>query len=1026
MADNTAFNEQDYIFINDEVGEILFDGKFADQPVYLDCEKNFMSQIAEKVGMSEEELSPYIFELCAVQLSTNGSNPFIFLVAKNKKWIDSKYSGYPPTLLFLCALSLIAENMNADTKMSVTNYYGRLVEAFKLPHPHIWKERISQTFNTTVQLWEDLNYWLEQIHEHKLGIPTARPILPHLRNISYPMSQALVRKGDRKAIKQYFLERSISREDASDPDYIAGFLGQWLSSSSSTKYLQRLWSERALRRIIVDSAIEVLNEVENHSHDRSQAGLVRKRLILRIRCRNFPKKSVSMFFETPRNKIKDQTIALEHSIDGNARETMTDLKLSPSDKFDIFTLGPPSSIVLKTILTKATRLTSAKLKIEFIFTPRPILALKKEASGNYEQIDRPSLFSEYVVLAKKREKERVVKFLDRFANSHWQIKEVMQGLPDGFVLFEKVVFVKAVDDDEVGNTDSLFWIRPSDDLVTLQVNGGLKLGSNNYHKASDLDFLFQSTNPEETILISDNSAMEIGEEDYEYTFQTRGNIGAFCLKDLLSSTATGFFTISSKEKPHSFPSYKLRLSSASRPDKHQYPPAGGYHLAPIEIFGYLSYADRDSDKMCLQGLVQPKDLRSVPTQSNAAIYHQFIDTLSDEELPESEDQTYRELEDIDPDSSQSCFERGHHVNVFRPEDRSDRESESTCKDCGENRIWAPKKRGRKSNANSNWENRSLRQTISLPKSHEKNLNAEDLKYSSDDIFDALCYLQSTTFTKFKDMCHEASSNSLLPFKLLDELETLGHIDVELGLRDLKPLKLHVAPPTLLNIGDTLVLAGFRNEALLSQLSQILGVPITARNSDDPFSITQYRFRNDSKALRSASFGAVKDYFERSIKLSLDFGAIVSQGLPNLNAQFYNTLPQTSIDTRSGCEKFTVNTGTCRWEATDTIRAVGAYRTDWPTRSYFLRLPSDDLVAATYPIAKIYAANREGVLLHRYDREAKVFVSKIGCDLPTIVKRLLGAYSGRLPEQQEGCNLYQDIPAEIGQTIIEKLYAPLEL
>ena len=61
----------------------------------------------------------------------------------------------------------------------------------------------------------------------ELGIPTAKPIMPTKQFISYPISQALIRSGDKK-ISKILQDHGFNKYREEDPGTIADYLSRWL------------------------------------------------------------------------------------------------------------------------------------------------------------------------------------------------------------------------------------------------------------------------------------------------------------------------------------------------------------------------------------------------------------------------------------------------------------------------------------------------------------------------------------------------------------------------------------------------------------------------------------------------------------------------------------------------------------------------------------------------------------------------------------------------------------------------------
>ena len=150
----------DYKKANDFVNIYLFSGRYEDREVYLDFEGNLPRNLANDLGIHHRDIEETVFKIVSSKLRPDLNNPFSVLVADSQDWISNPgVDAPPPTTLFLCSLSLVAESMSSENNLSLNNYYDRFLTAFDITDDGL-KKRIKTNFKSTEKLWIDLNEWL--------------------------------------------------------------------------------------------------------------------------------------------------------------------------------------------------------------------------------------------------------------------------------------------------------------------------------------------------------------------------------------------------------------------------------------------------------------------------------------------------------------------------------------------------------------------------------------------------------------------------------------------------------------------------------------------------------------------------------------------------------------------------------------------------------------------------------------------------------------------------------------------------
>ena len=214
------------------------------------------------------------------ELNFTKPDPFIDLVNKSQRWKHRNYSYFPPTTTFLAAHQLRLRIWNW-MRYSGNNFYDRLLSLMQIDDLER-QQKIRDNFKHTVCLWDDFNSWLIK-YDGQYGTPTAYPIIRHWKYVSYGMSQALVRTGDKQHIKKYLEDHALKLATRD----LYTLLEEYLTSSSAHKYLSIIWDVRHLRPKIVEAAQQQLN-VYNFTGEKSEKYIP---LSLRLQSKSFPKKS---------------------------------------------------------------------------------------------------------------------------------------------------------------------------------------------------------------------------------------------------------------------------------------------------------------------------------------------------------------------------------------------------------------------------------------------------------------------------------------------------------------------------------------------------------------------------------------------------------------------------------------------------------------------------------------------------------------------------------------------------------------
>lgn len=249
----------EYLKWNEAVAEVIYPIADTAMPVYMDVESAELQMIAEQAGNHSGDPRKALTQAIRAALVDDGRIDLKVLVRHTEMWSRSKdRKKSPPCLAYLAVTALAAEDMgNTDDDIAGNAYYARLARLLGLPDDDT---RLRQQYSYHAEyFWRCLNRWLDDLDGER-GIPTAYALT--YRYVGLPMSQALVREGDRKKFPVMFAQSGLSPGMQLAPEDLVSYLDVWLGSehTSASNNLRRLWERPATReRIATVASVELAN-----------------------------------------------------------------------------------------------------------------------------------------------------------------------------------------------------------------------------------------------------------------------------------------------------------------------------------------------------------------------------------------------------------------------------------------------------------------------------------------------------------------------------------------------------------------------------------------------------------------------------------------------------------------------------------------------------------------------------------------------------------------------------------------------
>ena len=228
--------ESSYEAWNQALADFFYKPSNAGRPVYLQVDGDNLRAIGRSVGVTPDR-AEHSFER-AVQAKLNpGSkvNPFAELLWQTSRWrrrVRSDCGSPPPFLGLLGACVLAASRMSSDPERGIASndYYQRLRSTLGLD---LSERGQPPSFDKVTTLWATLRYWLQELNQGALGLPTAKRH-PRLTYVGYPISQCLLRRVDREKLPDFFGWAGLSPGEEISGESLAPSLAAWASSAACT------------------------------------------------------------------------------------------------------------------------------------------------------------------------------------------------------------------------------------------------------------------------------------------------------------------------------------------------------------------------------------------------------------------------------------------------------------------------------------------------------------------------------------------------------------------------------------------------------------------------------------------------------------------------------------------------------------------------------------------------------------------------------------------------------------------------
>jgi hypothetical protein len=987
-----------YISVNRALNETLLTGRYEGRPLYLSLESAVRAEIADALSVGVEDVDSMIAQAVANNLALNG-DPYQEHLEIARRWWKLGKQSPPPFTALLVALSLAANNMAADGDFGGGNYYDRLGELLQFP-----AEGLRFHGSSTLSLWTMFNRWLAQ-NDYELGKPTARQFNTR-KYVNYPQSQAIVRAGDRHYLHDMFEKYGFSGGDEMSTEEMRRYLDNWIHSSASHPRLAAAWAKPELRSRVCEVALDELREwsATGSRHAEGSGGGSARLVAIASLVPQFPKARLALLLgrkgeagASNRRLVTDENDFLGH--------------LS-NDVYGGFATVTPNPFSARAgVLEKGIELFDQAESQRLAWLPRLVIPFSQSPDGPYWiESNRVGLGTAHLVLARDAPalRTKLSEYLAETSDGQAQLAAPgsIAGLPAGWLLFNQVRIIKAVDHCEYG----LDPLLPLAGAGEVQLEGGLQLTSGVWHAKAppSVNFLATKNVPRLTVNhLGGNEPIVIA----------NGSGPSATLKSSeLSGLGDGEYTVAaSAGVTHKrLAEATMVLRSAARPRPMQRQEGEGL------VFKNVVYAQNN-----VQALPDTF-VRGLEVRIGSQVTKLPVDGFEDFRIPGGELET-PELDvasSAHPENiSQTCVARGYHhyiVETVPPGSPKSIPVRMECKDCHLSVL----ARGKKTASRPKY-SRKKKADKDRPRMTWKSLVVERAPDVDHDVFfDALCFLGSGSLGRLERLLGDSLSEPWQVGAIATDYSSLALLDLELEPGSGRIKRWVVPPATVCFLTtSTAFLTGFRNDELLGWVSDAVeasGGRVQRRDlASRPIHFTLEGL--DHVQLKRALDGIV-DPLGRPVGIVADGSMKLAKACLLLDG-VGSVLRPISVGRQGRIQAFSA--ATARWGDAEQSETPGAYRLDFGGTTYFYRDADGTTVRGPHQVVKLLAARAQKQMLHSYDRSRLAFLSTLGVEPQGLLARALVCASGQLPVREDGATKYRGVPTAVANHVLHALYrAPL--
>ena len=1004
------------------LGDELFTGANAGAPLYLFLEADVLAGISSRLGIVGDAAGALARSVRDHIYWHGTGRPFGRWDAETALWEAGGKVGTPPYLSLLAVLTCAAELMVSDGTHAAHNYYDRLRELLGIPPEEF--EAVRRHFGQTVRFWKSLNDWLED-WDGEQGWPTAK-VRDRRTLIGYPLSQALVRRQDRRALQIAFDEYGLAPGRRTSVSEMTEYLSDWIERGGAPKGITRLWADATAKTRITQIACDELlhwkGEVARGPSSAQGQGSNSVRLIWLAELALSPIPKIELYLITKQDPLSvvggyrvEETRTNAAGISA-LQDCGDDLRFEHLPAIGWASLEPWSRVGLTSLLSGAIELESVDAQRRSLMrSPEPLVVLMQEDNeSRYSEVRRVQLLEPSMVLAEETSAANVEQHLRTHARDGWRRFDhhELRNLPRGWLLYVDVMMIKSADDSVAGKLAPLCAAPAT--MITLA--GGVKLGQSTWHAARRPEILASVDNEGPFgIAIVDRGGLPQNLHFSQYVGRAVMSLDGLGLEDgdyevqLIRATAQG------ESKIAQVLGFRLRTADHPRPLGVRETLDGAHDLS--SGLGLVGIA-HGTMPAALRGCELPPQLigRTLPSGPPLGIAGK----------PEKSGALFRRVTRIDDSRfSQSCAIRGYHYWICDPGEIGDNYrtlKRQVCRTC-HREEWTRNrgvKQRRFHQARRRMANRAALSNVPrYRRLHTTPSEAYDL------LLDALSFIGVGSWDRLRNLAASLGTEDGFAWRAARLFSAFGHIDLRFDARIGRYSGWQVAPACLVEAVDgTWVLAGARSDRFLRELETriaLQGGEARREPTESGPAVFRARFPAGSGLV---DLSAIQSPLGVPVSYARAFARRLVTALPPLS-EILPHLPELEVGPGEH-ECFDLLQG--EWTPVSEIGAGGAYRVDYRGLNYGYRASGDPAAhrirVGDAHLIKHLAAAGARISLLEHDRRNGALLVPLGANLPGLYERVAVMCSGIAPRfrADNGCMEYAGVPSDVAMRLQQALHA----
>jgi hypothetical protein len=1003
-----------YSRFDDALANNFFTSDQAGVPVYLDMDDDAFEAAAMSLGLTPADFTRDVIDATrdCLNIDDRGAPVFarfdrqvsLWRIEYRRALKEGQALPHPPVTALLATFTLAAESMgdSKTTHINDTAYYARLLKLLDVPESE--SSRFKNSFrNSSEGYWDALRMWLEGLDGNH-GLASAYAL--HNRYVGLPISQALIRDTERRQLKNMFSDMALPAGMGISQTDMETSLGQWIAATPSpaSASMRQLWANPDSRGRIVEIAIVEFDAWDGYGRDKASG--TSKSFVRRA-----PRCSLAV---SERHGLFGMSIEVAFVVPASAATSGQVTVTTATGPVPIMVTGVGNSLVGATA-------TAASLDSESILSgvltvvadnettfqrfPRNVVPLVKDAFANvFVETERVVVGDPAAVLVRGEGSlvSQVAQILDEVARPGYTKREASAGLPDGWVLFTDVQFLKTPSPRLIVNPQLDSLVPRLSTQMTLA--GGLRLpGRIARWSALDQPQLAVASEDPARLRVT-CTARDVENDDQNEMQLASPQEAPFVVNLSEHKLSVGDYVITLYAGDKRLQTQTLRLRSSDELDR--------YSWNKIE-----QLAHRDSDPLWPvraqlgDGSIRVDGAFASGPAINITGHTPATTTTWRRPLkPRSTDQMLR----IATPASDSCVVTGAHKIVLptfsgKPEGRW---VFGSCSVCGIT------KRSPAQHWDKELQKRTSDADVRTSTSISELTAAQPRTQSWAAAVDALIYLGAGSAADLHSLARQIEDSASFEHDFVRSLEALGMIETHRD-DEFRILRFEVASACFAELEDSsfLISGAWPRDSVsaLYQVAERLGgeaLVVEAESATIPL-------------IAGVDAGAIRNDTENDeVEIARQAGRSMLAILPALS-EVAASLPRVPIDFTVSAEAF--STESASWQRVRDTDRAGAYRIRNAFNSTYLYRSAADVehgTAARVPVdlAKHLAAQLAGKPLLAYNPTNQQLRVPTGAHLPGLYERAAVLSSGELP--QRDASTFSLVYTEIDETFAQALMTRL--